>query len=75
MASPGPRVAVVGSGVAGAATAFALAAGGAEVVVVDEAVLPGRRPRPARGSSSPGRPAPTGPTTTCTPPARPTTRR
>jgi D-amino-acid dehydrogenase len=29
------RVAVVGSGVAGAATAFALAAGGAEVVVVD----------------------------------------
>jgi len=30
-----PRVAVIGSGVAGASTAFALAAGGAEVVVVD----------------------------------------
>ena len=38
---PGPRVAVVGSGVAGASTAFALAAGGAEVVVVDR-VLPGQ---------------------------------
>ncbi|HEY7103085.1 MAG TPA: FAD-dependent oxidoreductase [Mycobacteriales bacterium] len=37
----GPRVAVVGSGVAGASTAFALAAGGAEVVVVDR-VLPGQ---------------------------------
>lgn len=36
-----PRVAVVGSGVAGASTAFALAAGGAQVVVVDS-VLPGQ---------------------------------
>jgi D-amino-acid dehydrogenase len=36
-----PRVAVIGSGVAGASTALALAAGGAEVVVVDS-VLPGQ---------------------------------
>lgn len=36
-----PRVAVIGSGVAGASTAFALAARGAEVVVVDR-VLPGQ---------------------------------
>jgi D-amino-acid dehydrogenase len=36
-----PRVVVIGSGVAGASTAFALAAKGAEVVVVDR-VLPGQ---------------------------------
>lgn len=36
-----PRVVVIGSGVAGASTAFALAAGGAEVVVVDS-VRPGQ---------------------------------
>jgi D-amino-acid dehydrogenase len=38
---PGPRVLVLGSGIAGASTAFALAAGGADVVVVDS-VRPGQ---------------------------------
>jgi len=56
----GPRVAVVGSGVAGAGTAFALAAGGAEVVVVDS-VLPGQATAAGAGIIQPWSSTATGP--------------
>ena len=56
-----PRVAVIGSGVAGASTAFALAAGGAEVVVVD-GVLPGQATAAGAGIIQPWSSSVDGPT-------------
>jgi glycine/D-amino acid oxidase-like deaminating enzyme len=56
-----PRVAVIGSGVAGASTAFALAAGGAEVVVVD-GVLPGQATAAGAGIIQPWSSSADGPT-------------
>jgi len=56
-----PRVAVIGSGVAGASTAFALAAGGAEVVVVDR-VLRGQATAAGAGIIQPWSSGVDGPT-------------
>ena len=56
-----PRVAVIGSGVAGASTAFALAAGGAEVVVVDS-VQPGQATAAGAGIIQPWSSSADGPT-------------
>lgn len=56
-----PRVAVIGSGVAGASTAFALATGGAEVVVVDS-VLPGQATAAGAGIIQPWSSSADGPT-------------
>ena len=56
-----PRVAVVGSGVAGASTAFALAAGGADVVVVDS-VLRGQATAAGAGIIQPWSSSADGPT-------------
>jgi D-amino-acid dehydrogenase len=56
-----PRVAVIGSGVAGASTAFALAAGGAEVVVVDS-VLCGQATAAGAGIIQPWSSSVDGPT-------------
>jgi D-amino-acid dehydrogenase len=55
-----PRVVVIGSGVAGASTAFALAARGAEVVVVDR-VLPGQATAAGAGIIQPWSTASDGP--------------
>lgn len=57
----GPRVVVVGSGVAGAGTAFALAAAGAEVVVVDS-VLRGQATAAGAGIIQPWSSSADGPT-------------
>ena len=56
-----PRIAVIGSGVAGASTAFALAAGGAEVVVVDR-VLRGQATAAGAGIIQPWSSSADGPT-------------
>ena len=56
-----PRVAVIGSGVAGASTAFALAAGGAKVVVVDS-VLRGQATAASAGIIQPWSSGVDGPT-------------
>lgn len=56
-----PRVAVIGSGVAGASTAFALAAAGAEVVVVDS-VLRGQATAAGAGIIQPWSSGADGPT-------------